>query len=114
MDLSGLTALFVGAHVLLAQRTDTPELELNPDEASAFLASAQNVMRHYSVATTQKMIDWTTFIGTGVTIYGTRAIAIAARREEEKKSRKGRTVVPFPAMGTPPIVVDETPPIDAA
>lgn len=78
---------------MLAMQTKTPELALHPDEGAAFMAAAQNVMRHYSVETTQKTLDWIAFASCVGGMYGSRAMAIAARRGMEK--REEGQVIPF-------------------
>jgi len=74
----------------LAEATQTPELVINDDEGKQFLGSAQDVLKHYSVETTQKTIDWIAFIGAFGMIYGTRAIAINQRHKREAEARGGR------------------------
>lgn len=80
--------MFVGVHVALAMRTGTPELMMTEEEAKGFMKSAQNVLRHYSVQTTQKTLDWIAFVGAAGSIYGTRAFAIAARRAGERQAKE--------------------------
>lgn len=87
---------------MLAQATHTPELELTEDEAKEFLTQAQRVARHYSVETSQKTLDWITFIGAGAAMYGSRAIAIRNRHRDERRAaqeRHGRRVVPLRPNG---------------
>lgn len=88
--------MFVGVHVMLAEMTKTPELALSMEEGDAFMTSAQNVMRHYSVETTQKTLDWIAFGGVAVgQIYGPRLVALAMRkREESKAERSGKVIRP--------------------
>lgn len=81
--------MFVGVHVALAIRTNTPELMIEQDEAKAFMKAAQNVMRHYDVQTSQKALDWIALVGCCGSIYGTRAFAIAARRAGERQAAAG-------------------------
>lgn len=96
MDLSGLAALFVGAHVQLAAATNTPELAITDDEGEEFLKRAQNVLRHYSIETTQKTLDWIAFYGSVGMMYGTRAIAIYNRQRSERQPqpRRGEVIRP--------------------
>jgi hypothetical protein len=104
VDLSSLTGLFVGAHLQLAAATQTPELVISDDEGKQFLNSAQDVLRHYSVETTQKTIDWIAFIGSFGMMYGTRYIAISNRHARERKERGGErgTVVRPLKFNRPP------------
>lgn len=81
--------MFVGLHVMLADATDTPEIALTEDEGNSFMKSAQRVLRHYSVQTTQKTLDWLAFVGTITPMYGTRLTAIALRKRKEKSESEG-------------------------
>ena len=74
--------MLVGLHVMLADLTRSPEIAITDDEGAAFMKSAQNVMRHYSVTTTQKTLDWIAFAGCTVGIYGPRIVAIATRPDK--------------------------------
>lgn len=93
--------MFVGLHVMLANATKTPELAIAPEEGEAFMVSAGQVLRHYSLETTQKTLDWIAFAGCAGAIYGPRAVAIALRRREEARERPGRVIRP-PAWNRPP------------
>jgi hypothetical protein len=73
--------MFVGLHVMLAQLTKTEELAISMDEGEAFMKAASNVMRHYSVQTTQKTLDWIAFGGCTIQIYGLRIVAISVNRQ---------------------------------
>lgn len=79
--------MFVGLHALLADRTETPELAITEEEGKAFMDAAQNVMRHYSVETTQKVLDWTAFAGVAAGMYMPRVAAIGMRKRASKQSR---------------------------
>lgn len=76
--------MFVGLHATLAVMTKTPELAITEQEGRDFTKSAQNVLRHYSVQTTQKTLDWLAFMGVTAGMYGTRAFAISMRKGAEK------------------------------
>lgn len=77
--------MFVGLHVLLAHNTNTPELMITDDEGKQFMSSAQNVMRHYSVQSTQKTLDWIAFAGVTIAMYAPRVVAIRIRKSHERK-----------------------------
>jgi len=62
----------------------TPELAITEQEGKDFTKAAQNVLRHYSVQTTQKTLDWVAFLGVAAGMYGTRAFAISARHAQER------------------------------
>ena len=57
--------------------------------------------RHYSVTTTQKTLDWLALIGSGVQIYGTRAMVLIADRKKAAPAK--------PATGGPAVVSSATP-----
>lgn len=98
--------MFVGAHILLAAKTNTPELVISEDEGAAFMKAAQNVLRHYSVETTQKTLDWIALLGVAGGIYGTRVGAIMMRNNQEKKERRATgNVTPFPGAMTTPAAI---------
>lgn len=75
--------MFVGLHAVLAGMSNTPELMLSEMEGDQFMKSAQNVMRHYSVTSTQKTLDWIAFAGCTAGIYAPRIIAIRMRKKGE-------------------------------
>jgi hypothetical protein len=103
LDLSSLTGLFVGIHVIAAGATNVPELAIDMKEGDDFMKAAQNVMRHYSVESSQKTIDWLAFGGTCCMIYGTRFGAYMLRkREERKEARPSATVYPLPQRTVAP------------
>ena len=90
--------MFVGLHALFAVNTNTPELALTNEEGEAFMKACQNVMRHYSVHTTQKTIDWISLFGVAGGIYGTRVAAIIVRKRGEadpNAPRRTATVTPL-------------------
>lgn len=62
------------------------------------MKAASNVMRHYSVESTQKTLDWLAFGGTCCMIYGTRFGAYMLRKREEHQisSRPAATVYQMP------------------
>lgn len=101
--------MFVGLHALLADRTETPELAITEEEGKAFMDAAQNVMRHYSVETTQKALDWTAFAGVAAGMYMPRVAAIGMRKKagrapaQARKAGKANGTAPAQAV---PIVPD--------
>lgn len=70
-----------------------PELELTEAEAKQYAEGVALVARHYDVGASAKTLDWFNLMTTMGSIYGMRAIAIAARRRAE---REGRTHGPMP------------------
>lgn len=92
--------MFVGLHALLANNLDTPELAISPDEGKQFMTAVQNVMRHYSVETTQKSLDWIALAGCAAGMYFPRVAAVSIRR----KGRQRQAVAakpPVPPSGAP-------------
>lgn len=92
--------MFVGLHAILAAQTNTPELAISEQEGKDFTKAAQNVMRHYSVQTTQKTLDWISFAGVCAGMYGTRFLAISVRKKMERgaKSEPRGQVLDFPSQ----------------
>lgn len=88
LDLSSITGLFVGAHILLAEKTGIPELSMGMDEGQQFMKAAQNVMRHYSVQTTQKAMDWIAFAGVSAMIYVPRVVALSNNRRAPRQVQR--------------------------
>jgi hypothetical protein len=75
---------------------DAPELAITEDESKQFLKAAQNVMRHYSVQTTQKTLDWIALVGVTTAIYAPRFAAIAFRRaKKDSRATARHNVVPL-------------------
>ena len=93
--------MFVGLHASLALMTKTPELAVTEQEGRDFMKAAQNVMRHYSVQSTQKTLDWLAFGGIAVGLYGTRAFAVSMRKQMEAAGKSGERgqVLTFPDRG---------------
>lgn len=102
LDLSSLTGLFVGAHVLLADRTGVPELAITEDEGQQFMQRAQAVLRHYSVQTTQKAMDWIAFAGVAGMIYIPRVVALANRPSQRQPGPAPMQHHVGPAADAPP------------
>jgi len=81
---------------MLAQQTGIEEYQLNPQELNAWRISAENLARHYEIQTTQKTMDWASFIGATAFTFGTRAIAIAnAYGEKRKPNVRSAKVTPL-------------------
>lgn len=77
--------MFVGIHALLADRMEAPELAITEQEGKDFMAAVQNVMRHYSVETTQKTLDWVALMGTASGMYVPRIAAASMRRKSQRR-----------------------------
>lgn len=88
---------------MAATALKTEELAIDMSEGDAFMKAAQNVMRHYSIESSQKTIDWLAFGGTCAMIYGTRFGAYMLRKREEKiAQRPPATVYQMPVRQTAP------------
>jgi hypothetical protein len=103
-----MTGMFVGLHVLLAERTNVPQLAITEDEGKSFMSAAQNVMRHYSVETTQKTLDWIAFAGVSAGIYMPRLAAIGIERRANKERRAAAPVHAAPSGSANLHVVPDT------
>lgn len=83
LDLDSLNVTLLFLHGIVAAASKTPELALEPNEADQLATAAKNVMRHYNIAPAQKAIDWFNFLAAGTAIYGSKALAVAARKKDE-------------------------------
>lgn len=52
---------------------------MSEGDAKTLMASAQNVLRHYSIQATQRAVDWLTFGSVAAFMYVPRAAALAQR-----------------------------------
>lgn len=75
---------------MIAMKTETPEFMLGEGEGKAFMDAAQNVMRHYSVQTTQKALDWIAFMGVASGMYVPRIAAVAMRKKQGRRQEQPR------------------------
>ncbi len=55
---------------------------MSEGDAKTLMASAQNVLRHYSIAATQRAVDWVTFASVAAFMYVPRVVALAQRRKD--------------------------------
>ena len=104
LDLSGLAGVLVGLTETIAQWRNVPEIGLDPTEAKELMAATQNVLRHYSIETTQKGADFIALFGTLSMIVGTRIAAynLRIRIEREQSQQRGfRPSVVVPMNGQP-------------
>jgi hypothetical protein len=89
----------------IAGRSGVPEFGVSEDESVDFMQKVQNVLRHYSVETTQKGIDFIALLGSGSMIVGTRVAAynMRVRMETEQRSQaRPFNVVQMPQNGQAP------------
>ena len=93
--INGLENILFNMHFMLAGITRVSELAIDNSEATMLAGAINNVARHYDMGATQKQLDWTNlFMAVGM-IYGTRFVAIRAKRKEEP-------IQPSPMPQTPP------------
>lgn len=69
-----------------------------------FMQRAQNVLRHYSVQTTQKTMDIMAFVGVAAFLYVPRVVALA------NKSKAPRVVTPTFQQQPQPVQANDAPP----
>jgi hypothetical protein len=108
--------MFVGIHTMLAMQTKTPELMISEQEGKDFMKAAQNVMKHYSVQSTQKTLDWVAFLGVAGGIYGTRIFAVSVRKSAERAAdtaERGQ-VLQWPVTPKPRPTPERAEPAEAA
>jgi hypothetical protein len=87
LDLSGLAGILVGLTETIAAWRDVPEIGLDESEAKNLMVATQNVLRHYSVETTQKGADFIALFGVISMTVGTRIGAYNIRVRAEKAER---------------------------
>lgn len=91
-------------HGLLAGITKTPEFALDQNEAKELAQAVGNVSRHYDVSASAKTVDIANLIMVCGMVYGSRILAVRARKTNEKKkaasAQNGDGVISFPF--TPP------------
>lgn len=101
LDLSGLAGVIVGLTAAVAQWRDVPEIEIDESEAKELMSATQNVLRHYSIETTQKGADYIALVGVVAMIAGTRISAYNLRRRVEREEQQAKqfkpTIVPMNA-----------------
>lgn len=97
----------------MAAMTKTPELELDDEEANGLATSGLTLAAMYDITPDPKLQAAILFAGQVGMIYGTRIVAIRARKSQEKEEkRKGVAGVYGPngeAMGTTSYSAEEWP-----
>lgn len=89
--------MFVGIHALLAANLEAPELAISADEGKQFMTCVQNVMRHYSVETTQKSLDWIALMGCASGMYIPRIAAVSIKRKNKSRAKQRSAPAQGPA-----------------
>jgi hypothetical protein len=80
--------MLAGCMTMGAVQFQAPEWEVGEPEAKEYLTHVQNVMRHYSVESTQKSIDTAMLVFASAMFLGTRSVATMARMREEKEGKR--------------------------
>jgi hypothetical protein len=90
-------------HELAAHKTNTPELEIDEQEAKAICSAGDDVLAFYNKVPSPEMQVWLGF-GTALSmVYGPRWVAIRTRMKREAKEREARKVQPIrPEQAFPP------------
>lgn len=87
MGISSIESLLFSTHFMLGAILKSPEIVLSEDEAKKMAEASANVMKHYDVRASAKVVDWTNLIICLGMIYGPRAVAYAARVKKEKAEK---------------------------
>jgi hypothetical protein len=96
-----LTALLVIIHQGLAMRGG-PHWQMSEPEAKGLTEAAGRVMRHYSIAASQKMIDWGALVTLGFASYGPRiALTVDQVKAQRAANQVPATVYPFTPQPAP-------------
>ena len=85
----------------MAAMTKTPELVLDGEEAQGLAESGLTLAAMYDITPDPKLQAAILFAGQVGMIYGTRIVAIRARKSQEKKERQPGTAGMYDADGNP-------------
>lgn len=88
-------------HSSLAAITRTPELELDESEAKGLSESGLTLLSLYDIRPDPKVEAAIMFAGQVGLIYGTRVVAIRARKAQAKKAASEGSAEVFTANGAP-------------
>jgi len=81
--------------------TKTPELELDAEEANGLATSGLTLAAMYDITPDPKLQAAILFAGQVGMIYGTRIVAIRARKSQEKKEKEPGTAGVWTSDGSP-------------
>ena len=87
-SIRGIEKLLYSLHQMGAVFLSAPELELDATEARDLANAVRDVQEHYSVSISPKAEAWANLAVVALGLYGTRAIAIGARRSQERKEKR--------------------------
>lgn len=85
----------------MAAMTKTPELELDSQEATGLAESGLTLAAMYDIQPDPKLQAAILFAGQVGMIYGTRVVAIKARKSQEKEERRKGTAGMYDDQGNP-------------
>lgn len=85
----------------MAAMTKTPELELDKDEATGLATSGLTLAAMYDITPDPKLQAAISFAVQCGMIYGTRIVAIKARKSQEKEERRKGTAGMYDSEGNP-------------
>lgn len=88
ISVSGIEAVLVSMHGIMAAAIKVPELALAETEAAALAAAVAEVSRHYPMTIDPKTLAWFNLAGCAATIYGPRIYLAKARISNERAARK--------------------------
>lgn len=88
-------------HTTLAAMTETPELMLDEGEANGLATSGLTLASMYDITPDPKLQAMLLFAGNVGMVYGSRIIAIRARKAQEKKEAKPGNAGMYDAEGNP-------------
>jgi hypothetical protein len=85
----------------MAAMTKTPELELEAEEANGLATSGLTLAAMYDITPDPKLQAAILFAGQVGMIYGTRIVAIRARKAQEKEEKRTGRAGVYTADGSP-------------
>ncbi len=88
-------------HMSLAAITKTPELQLEEAEAKGLSESGLTLLSLYDIRPDPKIEAAILFAGQIGLVYGTRIVAIKARKKQEKKEKQPGTAGMYGPDGSP-------------
>lgn len=88
-------------HMMMAAAFSAPEMMLDDKESKELSTAIANVAQHYDTSIAPETLAWINLGAVGVSIYGTRAIAILHRKKETRKPKAPAHPVETVAAKTP-------------
>ena len=104
IDVKLLAKQLVGLHLMAGMITKAPEIVLNDAEAMELAKALAEVAKHYEIKIDPKVQAWFGLGATAAGLYGPRALAVLARKVQERKDKRAATQGPVPGVEEPPPV----------